>query len=78
MAAYANSGGDSSVESYDDSDPDAIVVTFKSGRWRHYEYRVGAGISRWQLDTMLAFARNGQGLGGFINRVARNAYARKW
>jgi hypothetical protein len=75
---YKNLGGNSSVLEFDDSDPDAIVVTFRSGKHRNYEYRVGDGISRSQLDTMLSLARAGQGLGSFINRAVKHAYSRRF
>lgn len=77
MPVYANLGGNSSVASYDDSPPDAIIVTFKSGRWLNYEYtNQSAGPA--VVARMKQFAARGQGLGSYIQRAAKYSYARKW
>jgi len=80
MPAYQNLGGNSSVDSFDDTNaPNEITVTFKSGRWRHYQY-TATSCGAANVARLLQLAAAGQGLGSFINRNAavRNGYARKW
>jgi hypothetical protein len=77
MPAYANLGGNSSVVSYDDSDPESIVVTFASGRWRNYEYNA-ASCGAANVARLKELARAGKGLNSFIGKVVKQGYARRW
>lgn len=74
LPAYANAGGNSSVLSYDDSQPSQITVTFRSGRWRNYVY-TDASAGPANVARMKQLAAAGQGLGSFINTHVRYAYA---
>lgn len=75
MQPYANAGGDSNVVAYDVTDS-GIVVRFRTGAQRHYEY-TDASCGPDAVSQMVALARAGQGLNSYIGRT-RPAYARKW
>jgi hypothetical protein len=77
MPTYANLGGRSSVVAYDfDPAGDWIDVTFKSGRWRHYLY-TSASAGAGNVQRMIQLAQAGQGLGSFIQKRVKHAYARR-
>jgi hypothetical protein len=76
MTPYLNLSGNSNVVSYEVSD-DAIIVVFRSGRYRHYLYnsfRPGRAV----VERMKAFAMQGHGLNSYISSVVKDNFARKW
>lgn len=76
MTPYKNINGRSGVESYEITE-DAILVRFKSGRFRNYLYdyrRPGKAV----VDRMKALATQGHGLNSYISTTVRSRFARKW
>lgn len=74
---YRNLGGDSGVVSYDDSVPDEITVTFRSGKYRNYLYNA-ASCGAANVARLLALARAGRGLNAFIVKQIGKGYARRY
>ena len=74
MPAYANLSGKSGVIAYDDSTPDEILVTFRTGRYRHYLY-TAASCGLAAVNVLRSRARAGKGLNEFITRHIKGGYA---
>lgn len=64
MTPYANRGGDSSITAYDYGS-DYILVEFKGANVYHYSLN---DIGREHLNNMISRAKDGEGLGEYINR----------
>jgi hypothetical protein len=69
--SYANTGGNSGVDSYDLGD-DWILVKFTTGS--RYLYTIKS-TTREQLDEMKRYANDGKGLNSYIMRVQKTNYA---
>lgn len=74
MPAYANLSGKSGVIAYDDSSPDEILVTFRTGRYRHYLY-TAASCGTAAVNVLRSRARAGKGLNSYISSHVRTGYA---
>lgn len=74
MERYANLSGNSAVISFE-IEPGAITVQFDSGMF--YLYNT-TSTSPANIQKMQGLAQAGRGLGGFIVRVVKKEYARKW
>jgi hypothetical protein len=74
MPTYANLGRNSNVVSFEEGEG-FIEVTFQDGQTYLYTQR-SAGAAN--LATMKRLANAGQGLNGFISRVVKKGYERKY
>jgi hypothetical protein len=70
---YKNLSGDSGIESYD-YDNDSILVNFKNGSSYLYNNSVTGAV---RIQQMKQLADIGAGLGTFIKKHVRKAYAKK-
>jgi len=75
MNTYADIDRDSNVEAYQ-IEPEAIVVKFKSGQCRYYEYTYSSAGSS-SVEHMKMLAKGGDGLNSFIS-LNHPSYYRKW
>ncbi len=74
MDRYKNLSGNSGVVAYELGEG-GITVQF-SGGWLYLYTNQSAGTSN--IAEMQRLALSGRGLNGFIDRVVRKAYAKKW
>jgi len=72
MEPYRNLGGDSGVEAYE-CGADWIKVRFARGRTYVYDQTTPGPL---HVQQMIELARAGRGLGTYISRHVRHAYAR--
>jgi len=76
MKPYADLDHDSGVEAFSYTE-ESIVVKFKSGTSRYYEYTyTSAGSSN--VEQMKMLAECGDGLNSFINKNVRKGYSNNW
>ena len=73
MERYLNVSGDSGVTRYD-MGPDFIRVQFQDATIYVYDH---ACPGKHHVDRMKELAASGRGLGTYISRCVRKAYARK-
>ncbi len=73
MQKYANTDGDSNVESFEINST-SIIVKFK-GTARTYTYSYQSA-GQDQVETMKRLARSGNGLNSYINRHVKFKYVR--
>lgn len=73
MQAYANLGGDSSVTAYE-FDDQSITVEFNYQSRYLYTYN---SAGQHHIEMMKTLAQSGQGLGSYIVRNVKKAYASK-
>lgn len=73
MDLYGNRSGNSSVIAFE-IEEDSITVQFKGGGTYLYNYALTGAT---HVEQMKALALDGMGLGGYINRNVRKAYAAK-
>ena len=74
MTPYGNFRGNSGVVAFEIR-RDAIVVEFRHGGKYLYDYDT---TGREHVEEMKVLAREGRGLATYVNRHARNLYARKF
>ena len=72
MEAYQNLDGDSGVEAYE-SGVDRIKVRFRGDRTYVYDATVPGTV---HVERMKELAASGRGLGTYISRHVRRAFAR--
>lgn len=75
MQTYLDIDKDSNVESFE-IESDRIVVKFKSGTHRYYEYTYDSAGSTY-VEHMKKLALSGDGLNSFISRL-KPPYSAKW
>lgn len=76
MNIYKNLSGNSGVLAYEIKQ-DAIIVEFKTGECRYYEYNcTSAGTQN--IEEMKKLAVIGRGLNTFIKKYINKNYSRKW
>jgi hypothetical protein len=76
METYRNLGGDSNVIGYEIGS-DFIIVVFKSGRERNYQYTYQKP-GKEHVESMKNLAKQGHGLNSYISRIIKSNYYSKW
>ncbi|ADW72604.1 MULTISPECIES: hypothetical protein [Rahnella] len=74
MEKYQNRGGNSGIVAFTTTE-DSITVKFKDG-WHYIYNSIRPGVT--DVDHMIAMAKAGSGLHGYINRKIRNNHFHKY
>ena len=76
MTPYLNLKRNSNIVAYEILE-DAIIVEFKSGKFRYYRYDyMSPGINA--VEEMKQLDLQGYGLNAYINKKAKTSYTKRW
>ena len=76
MTPYLNLKGNSNIVAYEILE-NAIIVEFKSGKFRRYRYDyISPGVN--SVEEMKRLALQGYGLNAYINTKVKTSYAERW